>query len=260
MNTAQQLGSITLILLLATALMLLFIDRRYIVRIRRLSDTVGCYAQEKRADLAAEIRQDGADELGILSRQTAGMIRELDDYMRSLVETTDELTHTREQVHIESDLARKDALTGIRNRNAYEEELCRLRLELQKGEARFGFAVVDVNFLKRINDTFGHEMGNVTIRECCALVCRVFAHSPVFRIGGDEFAVILENEDYDRAESLILQFNQALETATGAPWEKVSAAIGYALFDPAKDDCVENVFGRADKAMYRRKREMKALR
>ncbi len=51
-----------------------------------------------------------------------------------------------------------------------------------------------------------------------------------------------------------------MEKTDGEPWEKVSAAIGYAIYNPDIDDCVENVFNRADKAMYHRKSEMKALR
>lgn len=72
--------------------------------------------------------------------------------------------------------------------------------------------------------------------------------------------MILENEDYDHIEELVRRFNTAVENSNGEPWEKVSAAIGYATYDPAVDDNVENVFSRADKAMYLRKNEMKALR
>lgn len=83
---------------------------------------------------------------------------------------------------------------------------------------------------------------------------------PCFRIGGDEFVIILENEDYGQIDELIKKFNSVIEGAKGDPWEKISAAIGYALYNPEIDDCVENVFNRADKAMYIRKSEMKALR
>ena len=259
-NTLHQLVSIALILILTAALTLIFIDRRYIAKILRLSRAVESYAKSKNTDIAKDIRLSGSDELCALSNQTADMILELDDYMKTLVKTTDELTHTREQVNKESKFARMDALTGVRNRNAYEEEVKKLSLELQNGLTKFGFAVVDVNYLKRINDTYGHEMGNISIRLCCAIVCKTFTHSPVFRIGGDEFAVILKNNDYEQVESLIRQFNDYLEQTEGEPWEKVSAAIGYALYDPDKDDCVENVFQRADKDMYNHKREMKALR
>lgn len=119
--------------------------------------------------------------------------------------------------------------------------------------------MVDVNNLKKINDTYGHECGNIAIRECCNLVCRIFSHSPVFRIGGDEFVVVLKNEDYANVEALVAEFNAAQEKEWDEPWRRVSAALGYALYDEAKDGGLEHVFSRADEAMYRRKREMKAL-
>ncbi len=261
-NTLRQLFSIALILVAAAALTLLFIDRAYIAKIRRMSGAVAAYSSNKDAGVARGLEYPVRDELCLLGNQLSAMILELNNYMRSLVKATEELSHTREQVNIESQFARLDALTGIRNRNAYEEEQRRLDRLIQSGKAAFGIAVVDVNFLKRINDTYGHICGNTTIQECCRLVCRVFVHSKVFRIGGDEFAVVFENEDYARAAELTEQFNTALKTrpASGDPGKQLSAAIGYALYDPKRDTSADDVFTRADKAMYRRKKEMKAER
>ncbi len=260
MNTLRQLASITAILLAAVAITLLFIDRAYISKIRKLSGAVAAYASNKNAGIVREIEQNGRDELCRLGNQTAAMILELDNYMKSLLETTEELFQAKEQVDIESKLARKDALTGVLNRNAYEEEVKRLTWQMSDGYTRFGFVVVDLNFLKRMNDTYGHEFGNITIQECCRLVRSVFARSPVFRIGGDEFAVVLENEDYAEITKLVETFKAEMKKQSGDPWKRFSAAIGYALYDPSKDDCVTNVFMRADKAMYRNKKEMKAER
>ena len=124
--------------------------------------------------------------------------------------------------------------------------------------------MIDLNYLKRINDTFGHEKGNVAIIKLCKLVCEIFVHSPVFRIGGDEFVVILRTSDYENIESLISKFNKELDliekTEGLSPWEKTSAAIGYAIFDESSDTGYESVFCRADKAMYERKKAMRAGR
>ena len=260
LDTLRQFASLSLILLIALALTLLFIDRAYISRIRKLSAAVDTYASNKNVGIVREMEHAGRDELSHLGNRTADMILELDNYMKRLLETSEELTNTRKLVDIESQLARRDALTGVLNRNAYAEEVERLTWELTEGKARFGFVVVDVNYLKRINDTYGHEYGNITIQECSQGVCRVFQRSPVFRIGGDEFAVILENEDYNDVRQLVNAFNDVVKKNEGEPWKSFSAAIGYALYDPARDDCVANVFMRADKAMYRRKKEMKAER
>ena len=63
--------------------------------------------------------------------------------------------------------------------------------------------VFDCDNLKQINDQNGHDKGDIYIRAASQLICRVFAHSPVFRIGGDEFAVVLQNEDFINREDLI---------------------------------------------------------
>ena len=75
---------------------------------------------------------------------------------------------------------------------------------------------------------------------------------------------ILEKHDYEHVDELVKNFNSTLDELSKdeslEPWEAISAAIGYALYDPAKDSTVANVFKRADTAMYERKKAMKAIR
>ena len=265
-NTLQQVAGMGAILALCVAAMLWFIHRQYIAKLSRLQSSVRAYAATKDVAIARAIEKDGGgdDEISSLAMQTATMILELENYMKSLVATTKELTDTKEQAARMNELAMRDALTGIRNKTAYDSELRKLAREMAAGLKEFGIAMIDLNFLKRINDTYGHEQGNVAIKKLCRLVCVTFAHSPVFRIGGDEFVAILKNDDYRNITALEETFNQELEKLAAddslEPWEKISAALGYAFFDPATDSGVENVFKRADKAMYARKKEMKAVR
>ena len=65
----------------------------------------------------------------------------------------------------------------------------------------FGIAMIDLNNLKVINDTYGYEEGNYAIKKLCEIVCSVFSHSLVFRIGGDEFVVILKGADQKMYEN-----------------------------------------------------------
>ncbi|MBQ9606456.1 MAG: GGDEF domain-containing protein [Lachnospiraceae bacterium] len=265
-NTLRQILSIALVLIVCVLLVLLFINQVYITRIKSFSESVRQYSNEKDYSVAGDIEKvaSGRDELSALGNQTAAMILELDNYMKSLVATTKELSDTKHQVDVVQELANKDSLTGIRNKTAYDKEIRRLEWNLEDGKTEFGIAMVDLNFLKRINDTYGHEQGNEAIKKCCRLICEVFAHSPVFRIGGDEFAIILEHHDYEHIEELVEKFNDELykigNDESLEVWERISAAIGYALYDKVKDDSVSNVFKRADKAMYARKTEMKAVR
>ncbi len=266
LNTLEQTVGIGAVLILCVLVMLFYINRQYISKIVRLSDNVRTYSQKKDAAIAREIEEEGdtADEISALANQTAAMVLELENYMKSLLDTTKELSETKRHANDMRMLANKDALTGIRNKTAYDNEVKQLEWSIGDGFKDFGIAMIDLNFLKRINDTFGHEQGNVAIKKLCFIVCHVFEHSPVFRVGGDEFVVILRGSDLKNIDGLVDKFNSTLDDMAKdkslAQWERVSAAIGVAFFDPARDDSVENVFKRADKNMYARKKEMKAIR
>ena len=147
---------------------------------------------------------------------------------------------------------------------AYEKELQKLEWDLADGKKEFGIAMVDLNFLKRINDTYGHEQGNIAIKKLCCITCHTFEHSPVFRVGGDEFIIILRNHDLENRDALLEEFRSKLEKlredSSLEPWEQISAAIGVAVYDQSRDAGVDNVVKRADQAMYENKKEMKAAR
>ncbi|MBR2216139.1 MAG: GGDEF domain-containing protein [Selenomonadaceae bacterium] len=265
-NTLKQVAGMGIILMLCVLILLWVIHRTFIAKLCNLQLQVHAYAKAKDPNIAGEIEKNaqGSDEVAALSMQVAAMILELEDYMKNLVATTKELTTTKQEAKEMKAMAHRDSLTGIRNKTAYDKEVQRLEWEMADGKARFGIAMIDLNFLKRINDTYGHDRGNAAIIAVCNMVCDTFAHSPVFRIGGDEFAVILEYKDYEQIEQLTEAFNARLEELASEPnlepWERISASLGYAVYDPTIDSSVDNVFKRADKAMYSRKKEMKAVR
>ena len=120
--------------------------------------------------------------------------------------------------------------------------------------------MLDTNDLKKVNDTYGHERGDVYLQTCSQLICKVFAHSPVFRIGGDEFVAILEHMDYELREALLVEFDRrAKETWKDTDaWKRVYVAKGLGVYDPS-DTSVEDVQRRADAAMYENKKGMKAV-
>ena len=197
------------------------------------------------------------DEVGDIAMQLNIMVDKLKHANISL-------KNSQQRAEEMTELATKDPLTGIRNRAAYDKEIQQLQWSIRDGLKDFGIVMVDMNFLKRTNDIYGHEKGNIAIKKLCEIVCNIFVHSPVFRIGGDEFVVVLTGRDFEHADALISEFNaqiQALQQdKTLEPWARVSAAIGYATFNPQTDSSIENVFRRADKAMYARKKAMKAVR
>ena len=156
--------------------------------------------------------------------------------------------------------ARKDSLTGVRNKYAYFEEENLLQRKIESGDAPpFAITICDLNNLKITNDTLGHSTGDDLIRAACSLICDTFKHSPVFRIGGDEFAVIMSGQDYDNRDSL-LQVIRDTSLAHAKGKAGVIVASGIALYDPRSDHTVADVFKRADGQMYANKKELKAVR
>lgn len=197
------------------------------------------------------------NEIKALSDAVVKMTEDMRDYVSDIISAEKMAANMQE-------LANRDALTGIRNKTAYNFEISRVEEAIREGETKVGLAVVDLNFLKKINDTYGHDKGNIAITKLCRLICEIFEHSAVFRIGGDEFVIILRGEDYDSYRQLEERFDAELVRMAGdsslKPWEKVSAAIGAAFYDPAVDDGTDSLFKRADHVMYDKKKEMKAAR
>lgn len=265
-NTISQLGIIAVIFLIAFAVMLLFIKTKYVSRIEKLESFVMSYTSSRDGAIADQIDANikGKDEIGSLAREVVSMIKEIQNHIKFLMLTNQELADTKGDVAKMSDLARKDALTGIRNRTAYEDEVEKLECERKGGNTEFGIVMIDLNFLKRTNDTYGHEKGNESIKKLCYIVCHIFEHSPVFRIGGDEFVAILSNDDFRNRDALVERFESTLKNLSSMeelqPWERISAAIGMAVYEEGRDTCVDDVFKRADSAMYECKTRMKAVR
>ena len=160
------------------------------------------------------------------------------------------------------DLMRRDPLTNVKNRMAFEDKEKHLQAQINSGsEEGFAIAMFDVNSLKLINDSQGHDAGDIYLLSACQLICSVFKHSPVYRIGGDEFIAVLSGEDLENRESLKNTFNGMLSPYSESlplPPEYVSIAFGIAVFDPETDNSVSEVMKRADDDMYRDKATKKS--
>ena len=241
------------------------VDRSIVKPLNLLSDAALEYTAAKDKVKASfdELDIHTGDEIEVLHKSMIQMDDDINNYIENLTKTRKQLSSSKQKAAQMDELAHKDGLTGIRNKLAYDRDEEKLKKELKNGETQFGIAIVDLNDLKTINDTYGHDCGNIALIRITKLICNVFLHSPVFRIGGDEFAIILKNNDYDKIDSLIEEFYQILEDQNKEdlkPWEKVKAAIGYAKYDPEKDSSVDDVFRRADQEMYQKKKAMKAGR
>ena len=155
--------------------------------------------------------------------------------------------------------AYRDSLTGVGSKAAYTKKVDQLINQIKNGLQDFAVVMVDMNNLKYINDDFGHEAGDLYIKGCCHLICDAYKHSPVFRIGGDEFVVILQGQDYERRAEITEELRSAYEEAFDSdkdPWLRYSAAVGLAEYS-ARENTYDLVFKRADHAMYAEKKMFK---
>ena len=157
-----------------------------------------------------------------------------------------------------------DALTHVRNKRGYDNYIQQLQTEIDEGESTdTAIVVFDCDDLKKINDRYGHDKGNLYLQASSGLICRVFAHSPVFRIGGDEFAVILKGDDYNNREELLVKFDEEqnkIAVSAKNDWERVSVAFGLAVYDPDQDQSLADLARSADRLMYEDKHARKASR
>ena len=158
----------------------------------------------------------------------------------------------------EKELARRDELTGVRNKTAFTEleQSLQESIDTKNGDTPFALVVCDLNDLKKINDTMGHNAGDEYIISAAKLLCDVFAHSPVFRIGGDEFAVYLKGDDFEQRKQYIDRLRETAVSNKGSGKGPV-LAVGMAEYDPSFDSDIKEIFDRADRFMYEHKRNLK---
>ncbi len=259
-NYCNQCG---IIILLNGYVTMRYINRNYFSRLRHLSESIEEYTRIKDDDIAGRIRSEfrGNDEIAILSQQTASMISELQKHIDRIMTISGELMTANERAEKFSELARKDAMTGLYNKMSYYEAVSRLDESIEKGCAKFAIIVIDLNYLKRINDEYGHNHGDIMIKKLADIIDSFFDPATSYRIGGDEFAVILEGESSRNALTLTANFRNLImsESALGY-WIYPSAAAGCSVYRAGTDKCVRDVFDRADTEMYGNKIQMKARR
>lgn len=154
-----------------------------------------------------------------------------------------------------------DALTSVRNKGGYDDYILHLKERIKKKDVvEFGICMFDCDNLKVINDNYGHEKGDVYLKTAAKAICEVFQHSPVFRIGGDEFTLILLNEDFKNRTELINLFKVNCNTVNeqaNNDWEQIHISIGLAISELSNMASVDDVMRKADQLMYENKRKRK---
>lgn len=149
------------------------------------------------------------------------------------------------------DLASTDFLTGLKNRNAFETMLNNLKQADSQG---MGFLSVDLDHLKLVNDTLGHAAGDDYIRDCAAVIQRALPKGTLlYRIGGDEFAVLCQDTSRQALEDRAAGILRAAENAR-REGSALELSVGWAVFEGSRDQNLFDTLKRADQQMYEQKR------
>ena len=193
-------------------------------------------------DLDVEIDCKTKDEIGVLAARYNDTVKMLKKYIDKI-----------------NKQAYTDVATDVGNKAAYQDAIQRIDKMKHHSNGDYAVFVMDINYLKMYNDKYGHEFGDMLISDASSIIKRIFGKYNIYRIGGDEFAVIINAPEENLCERLIKEFKaeQVLFNRNAKHYELgVRIAVGFAVNDATDSDYVD-VFKRADKLMYIDKQEIK---
>ncbi len=145
--------------------------------------------------------------------------------------------------------ATHDALTGLLNRRAFRARLAR---ELAEPDAQFALILCDMDNLKRLNDTLGHEAGDLALRLLADALRTGLRRDDAYRLGGDEFAIVLPGTSELDAERVVKRLQHTVSTAARDPIDLIQASFGVAAYEPGES--TDRLVARADAVLYQSKR------
>ena len=241
-NIVIQVGIVSVAVIALIALITVLLARRITKPLKELNEAA---IKINDGNFDVKLTYSGNNEIGTLTTTFNNLVDHMGRYIEDL-----------------NQLAYADALTSLKNKGAFDVAMSELQTRMLDKNSYIGFAIAifDCDNLKTINDKYGHDKGNVYLKNSSNLISRVYKHSDVYRLGGDEFAIILEGTDYLERENLgKLFYEMAKEICSFAKeeWEEIHVSVGIAVYDEDVDKTPNDVFVHADHLMYENKRKRK---
>ncbi len=148
-----------------------------------------------------------------------------------------------------------DTLTGIHNRMAYNDHITKLMARWKRYQESFCYAIIDIDHFKKVNDTYGHNTGDKVLKIVATIMQKNIRESDtLFRIGGEEFVLILPNTSIKQAAPTIEKIRLAVgSSGFRFKEDKVDIHISAGLTEVQPNDSEESLYERADKALYQAK-------
>jgi diguanylate cyclase len=203
----------------------------------------------------------GVQEIvGRLIQATQDMARQNQELQAQLEGSSAQVTLLRDHLQQVRNEAMQDGLTGVGNRRCFDLKLVEHSKLALETHADLCVVLIDIDHFKRFNDTYGHRVGDQVLRVVGAqLKAAANANDVPARYGGEEFALLLPGCALDKATERADQLRRALSEQylrnkqTGECFGQVTVSIGVARY--RENEALEDFMGRADKALYRAKRQ-----
>lgn len=204
------------------------------------------------------------NEVQSLSATIEQMSYDIKRYVENIISAEERADSAEKEVVGMSRIAYQDALTRVKNKAAFDIKITELNDNITGDDEPFAIVMFDLNNLKMMNDRYGHNKGDAYLKGSCKTICVLYQHSPVFRVGGDEFVAVLQGEDFENREDLINEAREAFVASSqdiGKPiWERYSCAIGMAVHETGMQETAGDVLKKADERMYIDKQSYKEER
>ena len=273
-NIYSERDNAVVLMIILSVLITMLIAIVAVVMVNRITDPLRKITEAARAvsenNFDVDLPPENDDEIGELSKMTrlaienararaekaASKVREQE---RKIEKSAKVLKQQGDDLVAMKDLAYVDSLTNVKNKLAYDDTVEYINEKIRNGTAEFAVIMCDLNYLKHINDNLGHIAGDEAIQKTASILCKAFPLSTVFRIGGDEFAVLPTGLDYARIDEKLDALKAMLESQRNMSdnyLERISLAFGCAVFERGKDTSYQEVFERADKIMYEEKKKI----
>jgi len=176
-----------------------------------------------------------------LSRKIKQMEKETEQLQQKLTENREKLLY--------------DTLTGVQSRLAYDEQIEQEIARWERYGSSFSYVILDIDHFKNINDKYGHSAGDKALKTIAEIMLLQIRKSDfVFRIGGEEFVLLLTNTEVSKAEILVEKLRKVVYAREfHFDQDCVSLSLSAGLTDTRDGDSVKSIYERADAALYRAK-------
>lgn len=200
------------------------------------------------------------NEIESLADAITQMAEDMKVYVTDILEAEQRAETAMDEAYDLTRIAYEDSLTNARSKVAYDEKKVELDKAIKGGGAQFAVVMVNLVDSKRVDDIYGTEAGRKYIISGCDLIRDVYPFAQVYRVGDNDFAVVLDGEEYARRDELFEElknhFDEAKDDKQREPWTRCIGVCGMTEFIKDADESADQVCRRAEMILFRNKRIM----